>query len=597
MKPIASVSSLTLSSGQVVHLGGGACVIVGPNNVGKSALLRDIQALVPTPVQHRSLMGTNVAKDLGLHLQPRSTISRWLETNFAQASNQPADQTPGNRHFRGPNGEYVLESDVLGIENSDSPPSTNGVGFLVQLLDAETRLQQLHETTSIDLFTEIPTSPLQKLFADPGMEKAVSELSSTAFGQAVTLNRYAGGHIRLHLGSTKREPDGNPPSREYLEDINSLPRIDQQGDGFRAFIGMAVAVITGTAPILLIDEPEAFLHPPQARLFGKFLAAQSNSGRQLIVSTHSEDVLSGLTSVRADEGAVEIVRLTRTGNRNNASRLSPEAAAALSRDPLMRYHNMLNGMFSLGVVLCESDHDCTYYRAVADDAGARRKQLEPFISSHVTHAGGKSRISRAITAFKHASVPVAAIFDIDILQGRKDVENVITAVGASIEDYSSRLNVVSAAVRDNAQKFDRRYASQEIQKILEGGTGSLGGTDRGKINTLLRADSGWKQFKTSGRTMLSADALVAFDSLCEDLEEFGIFIVAHGELERFHPALPQNDKAEWLRRALDSRELDSSPSIPMLLRLSEYIESRQDSATTNDHEESERSDGQQGAYS
>ena len=49
-----------------------------------------------------------------------------------------------------------------------------------------------------------------------------------------------------------------------------------------------------TPSILLLDEPEAFLHPPQARLLGEIIAAERPSRAQLVVATHSPDVLHGL---------------------------------------------------------------------------------------------------------------------------------------------------------------------------------------------------------------------------------------------------------------------------------------------------------------
>ena len=52
-----------------------------------------------------------------------------------------------------------------------------------------------------------------------------------------------------------------------------------------------------TPSILLLDEPEAFLHPPQARLLGEIIAAERPSRAQLVVATHSPDVLHGLINV------------------------------------------------------------------------------------------------------------------------------------------------------------------------------------------------------------------------------------------------------------------------------------------------------------
>lgn len=46
--------------------------------------------------------------------------------------------------------------------------------------------------------------------------------------------------------------------------------------------------------ILIIENPEVHLHPAGQALMGQFLAEVANSGRQIIVETHSDHVLSGI---------------------------------------------------------------------------------------------------------------------------------------------------------------------------------------------------------------------------------------------------------------------------------------------------------------
>jgi predicted ATPase len=46
--------------------------------------------------------------------------------------------------------------------------------------------------------------------------------------------------------------------------------------------------------IQFLDEPEAFLHPPQARLLGEYIARERRSKSQLFIATHSTDILDGL---------------------------------------------------------------------------------------------------------------------------------------------------------------------------------------------------------------------------------------------------------------------------------------------------------------
>jgi hypothetical protein len=66
--------------------------------------------------------------------------------------------------------------------------------------------------------------------------------------------------------------DRDRVSESYLRDLAEVPLLHQSGDGIRSFAGTLVAATCGAHPLLLIDEPEAFLHPPQARRLSRAIA-------------------------------------------------------------------------------------------------------------------------------------------------------------------------------------------------------------------------------------------------------------------------------------------------------------------------------------
>ena len=64
--------------------------------------------------------------------------------------------------------------------------------------------------------------------------------------------------------------------------------IDQASDGVKAFTGMITEIVAGDPVALLIDEPEAFLHPALSFTLGKEIALASlGSEKRLFVSTHN----------------------------------------------------------------------------------------------------------------------------------------------------------------------------------------------------------------------------------------------------------------------------------------------------------------------
>ena len=64
-----------------------------------------------------------------------------------------------------------------------------------------------------------------------------------------------------------------------------MPRLDQQGDGMKSFMGLLLNIVASAYPVVLVDEPEAFLHPPQARLIGRMLGDEKDPGAQVLVAT------------------------------------------------------------------------------------------------------------------------------------------------------------------------------------------------------------------------------------------------------------------------------------------------------------------------
>jgi hypothetical protein len=222
------------------------------------------------------------------------------------------------------------------------------LNFLVSSAAVEARLSVVTDSGWWDPMNDSPGNPMQVLYAEPDLEQQLSAISLEVFGEPLTLARVPGSQIRLHVGTTAH-PAEIVPSDAYMQDLQRLPLVQHQGDGIRSFIGIMLTLVAASYPIVLIDEPEAFLHPPQARLLGRKLAAEARDRAQVIIATHSIDVLLGLLD--ADDASVTIARLTRQGDVNPVAVLSPDQLRELWRDPLLRYSNVLDGLFHRGVVL------------------------------------------------------------------------------------------------------------------------------------------------------------------------------------------------------------------------------------------------------
>jgi ABC-type ATPase involved in cell division len=565
------LKSVQLKSGRVLDISDGVTAIVGPNNAGKSLLLRELYERVVSDPGSFQLQNHKIVSDVGL--------------NYVTSPEELVEDLRESYPFR-PSGIYsgIWTDEAVVLANGQlmpldtaaniwNRPGTFGSVFgsyFATYLNAESRLGLAADTGIFDSSEQSPSNPLQRMFDDVEIEKKVSKAVREAFGRGITVDRLPGSVIHLRSGETKTKATSLTPSEDYKNELRSLPLIQLQGDGIRAFVGMVMSVTTGQYPLLIIDEPEAFLHPPQARRFGQFLAQQRAGGTQIIVATHSEDIIAGLTS-GGDQDEILLTRITRHDDQNYIAQLEPESVKLLFKDPLIRYFNMMNGLFAQGVVLCEADGDCTYFRASVDHVGTKKMPL--LGDAHFTHAAGKSRIPKALAAFRSISVPTVAIFDIDILRDDPEFNALATAIGEDPSTFNAWRNVIKDDVSGAKMNVNRNQLRASINALIDSGsTKIVTQGDLRKIRDLATPASGWSNLKKAGIPMLSAGARAAYMSITSVLERKGVFILEQGELERLHPDVSGEDKAHWLRTIIDKKLYKKSPAKPMLERIEKYLD-------------------------
>lgn len=557
-----------LKSGQSIEVADGLTVIVGPNNVGKSRILSELyQDFHVSPQHQRDPLHLVVESS---DVERTGSLEEFLERFFAtyrrREPGRYSDGQFGEANYRSSSG-VILESQIRMAWDSDERLGALGPLY-VRYLGADGRTSAVGDASMYNQLTDIPQGPIQSLYADRDLEARFSELMFRAFNEHLTVNRYAGGQISLHVGRVTAPETPPPGSRDYLDEIARLPLLREQGDGMRAFMGILLTIATAFYPIVMIDEPEAFLHPPQAYLLGQMLAELPAGGVQAIVATHSSDVLEGVTAAGSPSGGVTVARLTRQGNENHVAQIPVGIVGNLYRDPLVKYYGILDGLFYHGTVICEADSDCTYYRAVLEALGTLDDGTPvSAISLHFAHCGGKDRIPLAVGALRSAKVPVVCIVDFDFLRDEKNFKELVDACGGDPSMLRSLRNDVASAIDSRATKVERAVAKVKIDEVLSGGRSAeltVGELDR--IKKVISARSGWAVAKTTGRALLSGQSVDSFNRLNAALRDIGIFVVEAGELERFHPEVPADNKAAWLRKVLEERKFAESTDAATFLR-------------------------------
>lgn len=550
MIPRLWVDQLTFSDGSTLQLGkSDIVVIVGPNNAGKSAALRAIRDKLSSNLK------SPVVGDLSLGKEGSGDdVVEWLDT-FTR-KNEPLATDPVFQAF----GVGVHGSQARGYWQQGGTSLHTLSRFFCHLLTADERLQAANPAQSIAVVREPPVHPTHYLIRDDKLEQRLSNQFRKAFGVDLVVNRGGGSQIPLHVGQRPiPAPRQDRLSYEYVEALERIPLLHTQGDGMRSFAGVLLYTSVGRESILLIDEPEAFLHPPQARQLGRMLVADKPDARQLFVATHSGDMLRGVLD--AGSANVRVVRLRRIENVNHVRQLENAKIAELWNDPLLRYSNILDGLFHEKVVVCEADADARFYSAVADaviesqDPDARRPDVM------FTQCGGKDRLAVVVRALHELDVPVVAVADFDVLNNEQPLRGIVEAAGGDWALVQPDWAQVKAAIDVKKAEPTAAEVKADIEKVLSGVEGAtFPRSAKDAIHRIFRSSSPWATAKEVGKAFVPAgQPTQVYERLINTLNGIGIFVVEVGELESFVRSVG-NHGPKWVNEAL-KKDLGRDPEL------------------------------------
>lgn len=508
-KPQVFLKNITFNDETQIKLNHNSIVIfTGANNSGKSQVLRDVEKCLDAP----KLSHTIVVKEYQCEYLGAIDEKTFLSERFS-VNNE------GFYHLIGTGNSFhinVLQSNWA-ARNLNSGLS----GLFVKRLCTELRL------TASDALKRNSTpekNPIFKLNKSESLAEKISGYFRQAFEVDLVVNRNEMQEIPLHVGQAPDKKSYTIDRQdEYYNQVASLPKLEEQGDGMRSFASILLDTFTSEHTITLIDEPEAFLHPPQARMLGKMLAKNNPDNRQLLISTHSADFLQGLLD--ADNENVTVIRINRVGNINQMSVLQNEEIKKLWSNPIMRYSDILSGLFHEKVVVCESDYDCLFYQAVMNAIYEHKNEIAPDVL--FTHCGGKSRIKDVTKALKAVNVPVVAICDFDLLNASQNFKPLVESLGLKWEAIMSK----------------------GMKTVYEGmNTKSSTGTNA------------WAQIKKVGKAGFTGDEPAAYEKVELLCRSVGLFVVPVGEMECFDKTI-NKEKKEWVYEVLEKYDLSAEAKL------------------------------------
>ncbi|MFF0148612.1 putative AbiEii toxin of type IV toxin-antitoxin system [Amycolatopsis sulphurea] len=544
----------------------GVTLIVGPNNAGKSALLHEIfLGLVNNTFQDSNnwLNGMSIVRETNADVFREwfTKIARRMPEGLGTGRSFGIWDSSGGQQF-------------VSLEQAHQVWMTNpalGVlsGRVLAYLDAMSRPNLLQSAGPREPIAPA-LNPIHRIWDDRELEVRMSKMIRRAFGFDISINRYSLGP-QLLMGRPSLPDERLPPSPELLEQYAALRPLMSQGDGVRSFAGILVSVIASGVSVTLIDEPEAFLHPPQARLLGRYLVEETPASGQVIIATHSSEILEGVLN-SATRRPIKIIRVSTQGLDPTRIRttIPPARLATLWSEPLLRYSGMLNGLFHKGVVVCESDGDCRFYEAALDVY--LNKELEHDLL--FTHVGGKARLAQSMRELCSFGVKTAVIGDIDVLNERERVFNLVKAAGGNPDEFVQDLDIVN-------RQITGRTAGPTVENLREATKDILRRQNRSTITDAeskgiidaVKIKTGWGEVKRAGVAAFEGDASGAIDRILENLSNYGIFLVPVGELERWFKDVNAKHGIAYVTRVLETRRHENlTPElIDFLGKLTSYF--------------------------
>jgi energy-coupling factor transporter ATP-binding protein EcfA2 len=503
-------------------------VFVGPNNSGKSKLISEIKQIIDSG---NGVFERLVVEAIEIDSQPLPNIED--EVLSLKSEPIPGEVTmPGYMFAESKFGRSQLPE--FALRETLANPNVNVANFFnlylrmkTLTLDGPSRIGLVNPQQAGDLQRKAFNS-LRVLFDHPKLRQEVRRIVSEAFDLYFVIDPTALGQMRVRLSS--RAPHNEMEEcgihRDAIEFHRKALPIELGSDGLKAFTGIIMEIIAGDPKIIIVDEPEAFLHPALAYKLGTEIArAARSSDKTVFVSTHSPHFLMGCVQFGS---SVNVTRLTYRSGAATSRFLPSDELSELMKDPLLRSANVLSALFYEFVIVTESDADRAFYQEVNE----RLLRFRPdwgISNCLFINAQNKQTVQNIIKPLRNLGIPAVGIVDVDVF-------------------------------KEGGVNWTRLLGCANMPPISHAPLGAL----RNSIKTAMEA-SGLDMKRDGGVDILPPSDREAAINLIEQLNDYGVFVVPFGELESWLKPLDVSGHGPaWLVKMFEA--MGSDPESPDYVR-------------------------------
>ncbi|MGN6494324.1 MAG: ATP-dependent nuclease [Agriterribacter sp.] len=387
-------------------------VFVGPNNSGKSKILSEIHGFCrggnstfSKIVEDIEFKGVEDFEAALSKIRMPASVNQLLKDDEVIIGN--------NSSTRYTNKKSLKSLFTYHVERKSEYAETY-ISLLTLALDGRNRLDLINEQQAGDLLA-YPSNHLMALMQDPNKRAKIRRIIHDAFKMYFVVNATNLGKLNIRFSQVEPESEEQECGVQ-LSAINFQSKatpIEQLSDGVKAFTAIITMVIAGDPEIIIIDEPEAFLHPSLSLDLGKEVGKNvGEAHKNLFVSTHSSHFLMGCIQSGTP---INIVRLTHSNETSTARLLPSSEVLNLFRHPLLRSTGVLNALFYNYVIVTEADADRCLYQEI-NERLLSHSNGRGIANCLFLNAQNKQTIHEIMKPLRLMGIPCAAIVDVDVIK-------------------------------------------------------------------------------------------------------------------------------------------------------------------------------------
>jgi AAA15 family ATPase/GTPase len=282
--------------------------------------------------------------------------------------------------------------------------------ILINFEECTNRLNCKFDTVINDLSQTPDNDFIFHLFKNRKIFSIIQKNIKDVYGLEIDFDNLNQGHKPLRIILRKVNSKITDPFKLNYEWKSKTIPLDSIGHGIRSYLKLVFTLLHPANQIILIDEPEMFIHPPQRRTLGKlisFLASKEN--KQLFIATHDAEFMRGVLSTSNN---VKIFRLINENYKYSHHSIASQDILSLIKKQSSNILNerILNSLFYKTTVLCENENDRVFY-----EEAMANYHWPKFHDINFVGFTGKSVSVGIYNKLKQLNIKPVLILDIDYL--------------------------------------------------------------------------------------------------------------------------------------------------------------------------------------